>query len=116
LVVSIEIDPLTYAYAQGNLARAGYHDIVLVQGDGGQGYAPLSPYDRIAVTAACAEIPAPLIEQLRMGGKLIAPLLERGVQILTLIEKNAAGIERRRICEVLYVPLRGAASPSTESS
>jgi protein-L-isoaspartate(D-aspartate) O-methyltransferase len=116
LVVSIEIDPLTYAYAQGNLARAGYHDIVLVQGDGGQGYAPLSPYDRIAVTAACAEIPAPLIEQLRMGGKLIAPLLERGVQILTLIEKNAAGIDRRRICEVLYVPLRGAASPSTESS
>jgi protein-L-isoaspartate(D-aspartate) O-methyltransferase len=107
LVVSIEIDPLTYAYAQGNLVRAGYGDIVLVQGDGGQGYAPLSPYDRIAITAACTEIPAPLLEQLRMGGKLIAPVLEQGVQTLTLIEKDAAGINRLCICEVLYVRLRG---------
>jgi protein-L-isoaspartate(D-aspartate) O-methyltransferase len=116
LVVSMDIDPLTYAYAQGNLQRAGYRDIVLVMGDGAQGYAPLSPYDRIAVTAACAEIPVPLIEQLRIGGKLIAPVLEEGVQILTLIEKDADGIKRRRICEVLYVLLRSVASPSTESA
>ncbi len=107
LVVSMEIDPLTYAYAKGTLARAGYHDVLLIQGDGGQGYEPLSPYDRIAITAACTEIPPPLIEQLAIGGKLISPVIEQGVQTLTLIEKEAAGVNRIRICEVLYVRLRG---------
>jgi protein-L-isoaspartate(D-aspartate) O-methyltransferase len=107
LVVSMEIDPLTFEFAKRNLERAGYHDVILVQGDGGLGYPELSPYDRIAVTAACAEIPPPLIEQLSAEGRLIAPMLEEGVQHLVLLEKSARGIHRRVICEVLYVSLRG---------
>ncbi len=107
LVVSIEIDPATFAYAKRNLGKAGYRDIVLVLGDGGLGYADKSPYDRIAITAACSEVPPPLIEQLKIGGRLIAPLRERGVQNLTLIEKTETGLHRRTICEVLYVSLQG---------
>lgn len=61
LVVSIEIDPLTHEYAQRNLTHAGYRDVVLVLGDGGLGYPALAPYDRIALTVACADIPPPLI-------------------------------------------------------
>jgi protein-L-isoaspartate(D-aspartate) O-methyltransferase len=63
-VTSIEIDPLTYAFARQNLERTGYADIVLVLGDGGLEYTPRAPYDRIAVTAACAEIAPPLVAQL----------------------------------------------------
>jgi protein-L-isoaspartate(D-aspartate) O-methyltransferase len=107
LVVSVEIDPLTLEFARGNLEKAGYHDIVLVQGDGGLGYPESSPYDRIAVTAACIEIPPPLLEQLRIGGRLIAPVLEGDRQNLTLIEKGVKGIQRYIICEVLYVSFRG---------
>ena len=108
LVVSVEIDPVTFAFAKANLKRAGYHDVVLVQGDGGLGYPELSPYDRIAVTAACSTIPPPLTEQLAIGGRLIAPVIEQGTQNLLLLEKTAEGIRTRVIGEVLYVSLRGA--------
>ena len=106
-VVSVEIDPLTFDYAQGNLERAGYDDIVLVNGDGGQGYPDLSPYDKIAITAACISIPPPLFDQLRTGGRLISPVVKGDIQDLVLYEKSEGGIQRLTICEVLYVPLRG---------
>jgi protein-L-isoaspartate(D-aspartate) O-methyltransferase len=112
LVVSIEIDPITFAFARRNLERTGYNDIVLVEDDGGLGYPELSPYDSIAVTAACLDIPTPLVEQLKIGGKLIAPLLkgEHDAQDLTLLERGAKGVQTQTICEVLYVSLRGAYS------
>jgi protein-L-isoaspartate(D-aspartate) O-methyltransferase len=107
LVVSIEIDPLTFDYAKRNLEAAGYRDIVLVNGDGGLGYPEFSPYDRICITAACSEIPPPLLEQLKVGGRLIAPVIERGVQYLVLYDKRETDFTREVVCEVLYVSLRG---------
>ena len=108
LVVAMEIDPLTYAYAKNNLEQAGYADLILLNSDGGLGYPELQPYDRIAITAACTEIPLPLIEQLKADGKIIAPVIEASRQNLVLLEKKETGIERRVICEVLYVNLQGA--------
>jgi len=107
LVVSIEIDPLTFEFARKNLEKEGYDDIILVKGDGGLGYPEMSPYDCICITAACIEIPPPLIEQLRTGGRLIAPVTEMGSQNLVLLEKIQKGISRKVICQVLYVSLRG---------
>ena len=107
LVVSIEIDPVTYEFGKANLEQAGYHDVRVVLGDGGLGYLECAPYDRICITAACGEIPAPLLDQLKVGGRLIAPVEEQGVQNLTLLSKGERGMSRRVICEVLYVPLRG---------
>jgi protein-L-isoaspartate(D-aspartate) O-methyltransferase len=107
LVVSIEIDPLTFGFAKRNLENAGYHDIVLIKGDGGLGYPEMLPYDRVCITAACLEVPLPLIEQLTIGGKLITPKIEKGIQNLILLEKGKKGVRRRVICEVLYVLLKG---------
>jgi protein-L-isoaspartate(D-aspartate) O-methyltransferase len=107
LVVSVELDPTTLGFARANLAKAGYADIVLVEGDGGLGYPARAPYDRISVTAACPEVPTPLIEQLAADGKLIAPVIERGRQDLVLLEKRAEGLKRTVVCEVLYLPLKG---------
>jgi protein-L-isoaspartate(D-aspartate) O-methyltransferase len=108
-VVSVEIDPETLRFARGNLERAGYHDVVLVEGDGGLGWPTRSPYDRICITAACPDIPPPLVEQLADGGRLIAPLrVEDGEQYLTLLEKRRSwDVSLKVICPVLYVPLRG---------
>lgn len=107
LVVSVEIDPVTFRFAWDNLRKAGYDDIVLVLGDGGLGYQEEAPYDRICITAACPAIPPPLTEQLVQGGKLIAPVLKGGVQNLVLLEKGEKGITRKVITEVLYVSLKG---------
>lgn len=107
LVVSVEIDPVTFEFARKNLQKAGYSDIVLVRGDGGMGYKKMAPYDRVCITAACMEVPPPLIEQLIDGGRLIAPQIEDGVQKLVLIEKTREGTRREAVTEVLYVSLKG---------
>jgi hypothetical protein len=107
LVVAIELDAATLAFARENLDRAGYTDVVLVYGDGGLGHAEHAPYDRICVTAACPNIPPPLIGQLAVRGRLIAPVKEGTRQLLTLVEKTPAGVRREVLTDVLYVSLRG---------
>ena len=108
LVVSVEIDPVTFEFAKRNLQRAGYDDIVLVNADGGLGYPEMAPYDRIAVTAACVEIPPPLIEQLVIGGRAIGPVHQGAGQVLVLLERTEEGVRRSEICPVAYVSLRGS--------
>ncbi|MBL7205354.1 MAG: protein-L-isoaspartate O-methyltransferase [Desulfobacteraceae bacterium] len=113
-VVSIEIDPVTFEFARRNLEYAGYKDIIVVRGDGGLGYPDLAPYDRICVTAACVEVPPLLMDQLKVGGKFIAPLVEGGIQYLVMLEKEELRVRRRVLCEVLYVSLRGICGSSKE--
>ncbi len=48
-----------------------------------------------------------MIEQLRAGGRLIAPVMEEGIQNLVLLEKGERGVERNVISKVLYIPLKG---------
>jgi protein-L-isoaspartate(D-aspartate) O-methyltransferase len=107
LVVAIDIDATTFAFARENLERASYTDIVLVHGDGGLGYPAHAPYDAICITAACPDVPPPLIEQLAAQGRLIAPVLEDTRQRLTLLEKMTDGVRRTILTDVLYVSLRG---------
>ena len=108
LVVAMEIDPVTFEFAKRNLDRAGYDDVVLVNADGSLGYPELAPFDRVSVTAACDDIPPPLIAQLSPHGKLIAPVNEGGAQLLVLLERGEEKLQRTVLCEVLYIALRGA--------
>jgi protein-L-isoaspartate(D-aspartate) O-methyltransferase len=107
LVVAIDIDATTLAFARENLERVGYTDIVLIHGDGGLGDPEHAPYDRICVTAACPDIPPPLIEQLAVHGRLIAPVIDPTRQRLTLLGKTVDGAWRTRLADVLYVSLQG---------
>jgi len=111
LVVAIEINPVTYRFARANLRRTGYDDVVLVLGDGSLGHREEAPYDAICVTAACPDIPSPLIEQLRAPGRLMAPVGSTSGflgQDLVLLERDGEGRTRRRtLMKVAYVPLLG---------
>jgi protein-L-isoaspartate(D-aspartate) O-methyltransferase len=111
LVVSIEINEITFGFARGNLDRNGYGDVVLVHGDGSLGYPDEAPYDAICITAACPEIPQPLIEQLGTPGKLMAPVggsYSIYGQDLILLERDAEGeTEEKTLMKVSYVPLTG---------
>jgi protein-L-isoaspartate(D-aspartate) O-methyltransferase len=106
-VVAIEIDAATLGFARENLSRAGYTDLILLHGDGGLGYPDHAPYDRICVTAACPDVPPPLIGQLAARGRLIAPVREGAHQRLTLLEKTVDGLRLEVITDVLYVSLQG---------
>jgi protein-L-isoaspartate(D-aspartate) O-methyltransferase len=105
--VAIDIDATTLAFARENLERAGYTDVVLIHGDGGLGDPEHAPYDRICITAACPDIPPPLIEQLAVHGRLIAPVIDPTRQRLTLLGKTVDGAWRTRLADVLYVSLQG---------
>ena len=111
IVVAIEINPVTYRFAEANLRRTGYDDILLVLGDGSLGYPEKAPYDTIVVTAACPDIPRPLIEQLGTPGRLMAPVGGASSllgQDLVMLEKDGEGhISRRTMMKVAYVPLTG---------
>jgi protein-L-isoaspartate(D-aspartate) O-methyltransferase len=107
LVVAIDIDATTLDFARENLERAGYTDLLLIHGDGGLGYPEHAPYDRICVTAACPDVPPPLIEQLAVRGRLIVPVMQGTRQRLTVLEKTVDGVRRKSLADVLYVSLQG---------
>lgn len=108
-VVTVEIDRKTYEFAKKNLERTGYTDVSLILGDGSLGYPAEAPYDKICITAACPKIPNPLVHQLKLGGRLIAPVgRSEFTQDLVLLEKMQDGTMKTSFVEeVLYVALRG---------
>ncbi len=89
-VFSVEIVEEFAEAASVRFAALGHHVEVRV-GDGSKGWSEHAPFDRILVTAAAAEPPAALIEQLRPGGRMVIPLGGKDVQQLSLVEKDAAG-------------------------
>lgn len=109
MVVTMEIDRETYLFAKRNLERTGYTDVSLILGDGTLGYPAEASYNKICITAACPKIPNPLVHQLKLGGRLIAPVgSPKFTQDLVLLEKMQDGtLKTSFVEEVLYVPLRG---------
>ena len=82
-------------------------NVHVILGDGGLGYPKASPYDRIIITAACTEIPLPLLEQLKMNGVLLAPVGDTS-QSLILLKKTSTGIvEIKNQSKYVFVPLLG---------
>lgn len=108
-VTTIEIDQETLSYAEKRIIKFNYSNLFVMTGDGGKGYLPHAPYDKICLTAACHEIPPPLINQLKPGGMLIAPCeIFQKAQELILLKKGESGdITKKSIEKVLYVSLRG---------
>lgn len=87
----------------------GYHTIQTKIGDGYKGWPEYAPFDKIILTAAPEEIPQPLIDQLALGGIMIAPVGSvNSNQILTKITKdNEGNISRKKMLPVRFVPMTG---------
>ncbi|HEX9767779.1 MAG TPA: protein-L-isoaspartate(D-aspartate) O-methyltransferase [Kiloniellales bacterium] len=90
-VYTVEIIEELGMEAAERLGNAGYGNIQVKIGDGGQGWPENGPYDKVIVTAAPELIPAPLIEQLRPGGRLVIPAGLEDQQQLMLVEKDLSG-------------------------
>jgi protein-L-isoaspartate(D-aspartate) O-methyltransferase len=105
-VYSMEIDPVAASQAQKALAVMGYHNVEVWAGDGYRGLPERAPFNAILLSAAAPRIPAPLIDQLRMGGKMVAPV-GGGVQDLLVITKTPQGIEKRTVAPVRVSPMTG---------
>ncbi|MDI6655678.1 MAG: protein-L-isoaspartate O-methyltransferase [Candidatus Hydrothermarchaeota archaeon] len=93
--------------AKENMEKAGCEQVQIIIGDGTRGHEKEAPYDRIFVTAGAPDIPKPLVEQLKVGGKLLIPIGSRYMQELILIEKTENKIEKRNLGSCVFVPLIG---------
>lgn len=112
-VFSVEIVEEFAEAAKERFAALGY-DIEVRIGDGSRGWADHAPYDRILVTAAAADPPPALVEQLSLGGRMVIPLGGEDVQQLSVMEKRPNGdTSIRQIMPVRFTRLEEPASAGT---
>lgn len=104
-VWSIEIVAALGERAQLDLRRLGY-DVRVRIGDGYAGWPQHAPFDAILVTAAPPRLPEPLIEQLRVGGRMVIPVGEHH-QVLRVITKTEESYLVQDVAPVRFVPMTG---------
>ncbi|KAA3610503.1 MAG: protein-L-isoaspartate(D-aspartate) O-methyltransferase [Calditrichaeota bacterium] len=105
-VYSMEIIEELAESAQKTITSLGYENIIIKQGDGYLGWPEQAPFDAIMVTAAPSTIPPRLLEQLKVGGRMILPV-GKYVQELVVISKNNGGHTMDSVLPVRFVPMTG---------
>jgi protein-L-isoaspartate(D-aspartate) O-methyltransferase len=109
-VYTIEIVEPLGLRAKADLARLGVRNVEVRIGDGYAGWPEHAPFDAIIITAAPPEIPKPLLEQLAVGGRLVAPVGEQDdAQELVVVTRRADGYDQETIALVRFVPMTGEA-------
>jgi protein-L-isoaspartate(D-aspartate) O-methyltransferase len=108
-VFTIEIVPELAKRAQEDLAKLGYDSVQVRAGDGYAGWPEEAPFDAILVTAAPETVPPPLLEQLKVGGRLVIPVGGRSHQELRVITRSSKGYREERVLAVRFVPMTGKA-------
>ena len=108
-VIAIERKPELVAVARERMARLGYSNVTIVEGDGTRGWPDGAPYDAILAAASGSHVPQPLIDQLAPGGRLVMPVGSRAwsQQLVKLTKHPDGEIERENLGEVRFVPLIG---------
>ena len=106
-VFSIEIIESLGLAARNRLQRLGYANVEVSIGDGYLGLPDVAPFDRIILTAAPVELPQALVDQLKPGGRMVAPVGPvYGNQELIVVTKDAEGkVSRRSVLPVRFVPM-----------
>lgn len=106
-VYTIEIVEPLGTKAAATLKLLDYKNVHCKIGDGYKGWPEHAPFDKIIVTCSPENIPVPLVEQLKEGGKMIIPLGERYQQVFHLLEKKDGKLEQKKLIPTLFVPMTG---------
>jgi protein-L-isoaspartate(D-aspartate) O-methyltransferase len=107
-VYTIEIICSLAEKAKKRLKEMGYKNVTVKCADGYQGLKEQAPFDGVIVTAAPAHIPQPLVNQLKIGGRLVIPVGDL-FQELMVVTKTEKGIKKESIIPVRFVPMTGEA-------
>jgi protein-L-isoaspartate(D-aspartate) O-methyltransferase len=106
-VWGVELEQQLALRAQRALALADVDNVTVTAGDGTYGLPAHAPYDAINVAAtAHGEVPHALEQQLALGGRLVAPIVDAAGEQLILVRRHEGGFERARLESVRFVPLR----------
>jgi len=105
-VYTIEIIPTLAERAEETLRRLGYDTVEVMAGDGYLGWPEHAPFDGIIVTCAPEEVPEPLKEQLREGGRMVIPVGPQWThQTLYVLTKKGEALEQKAVIPVRFVPM-----------
>jgi len=115
-VYTIEIVNELAQRAGAGLKRLGYTNICVHAGDGYQGWPEAAPFDAIIVTCAPEQVPQPLVDQLKEGGRMIIPVGPGWDQNLVLLLKQSGRLEKHAVLPVRFVPMTGQAAYETSPS
>ena len=113
-VYTIEIIQDLAKRAAADLKRLGYTNVHVRAGDGYRGWPKAAPFDAIIVTCAPENVPQPLIDQLKDGGRMIIPVGPMSNQELVLLRKRGGKLERHEVLPVQFVPMTGQSQKSEE--
>jgi protein-L-isoaspartate(D-aspartate) O-methyltransferase len=106
-VYTVERNFLLAESARERLRRLGYRNVDVIFGDGTEGYAAAAPYQIIVVTAAAPHVPAPLLDQLDDGGRMVIPVGDLLHQDLELLFKHGREVSKHFLDPCQFVPLIG---------
>ena len=108
-VMAIERQSELVKVAQQRIARLGYHNVEIVEGDGTRGCPDEAPFDAILAAASGSHLPPPWVEQLAEGGRIVMPVGDPGwIQKLVKVTKGPAGnLITEDLGGVRFVPLIG---------
>jgi protein-L-isoaspartate(D-aspartate) O-methyltransferase len=106
-VISVERNPELSRSARRTLAGLGVANVHLEVGDGSLGDPERAPFEAIAVHAAAPGAPPALVEQLRDGGRLVAPVVEEGEEMLVTFHRHGERMTRATVAPCRFVPLIG---------
>jgi protein-L-isoaspartate(D-aspartate) O-methyltransferase len=104
-VDTIEIIEDLAKEAAANLKRLGCTNVHVRAGDGYQGWPAAAPFDSIIVTCAPENVPQPLVDQLKDGGRMIIPVGSGWDQELLVLNKRGTKLERQSLLPVRFVPM-----------
>lgn len=106
----LSIERLRPLHEKARLHLHGWRqgDLRLIHGDGRLGHPPWAPYDHIVAAAGGEAIPEAWLEQLAVGGRLVAPMHDApgGGQVLVVVDRTASGLREQRLGAVHFVPLK----------
>ena len=109
-VVTVEIEPLLAKLARENLARAGVVNVSVEQGDAARGWVTKAPYDVILISASLPFVPKELLQQLQVGGRLVAVVGEQPVMSAQLVTRTGEStFNTVNLFETVTAPLRNVA-------
>jgi protein-L-isoaspartate(D-aspartate) O-methyltransferase len=106
-VITIELESDLVEISKKNIKKVGLKNIRVICGDGKLGYLKEAPYDKCIITAACDEIPKPVIEQIKVGGRIVAPVNDFLGQKMLVVDKiSETEFKKEHLGSFVFVPLR----------
>ena len=106
-IITIELEKDLVKFSKKNLKKTKLKNVEIINGDGKGGYSKEAPYDKCIITAACEEVPKAVKNQVKIGGRIVAPVNDLFGQKMMVIDKIGENkFNEKNLVSFVFVPLR----------